>query len=73
MADFPQWMSPKTAALYRSCSRRTVCEDLKNGLPHVKIRGSVLINRLEYDKWLLSFSVENHAVNDLVDQVIGDL
>ena len=64
------WGKVKSVAERSDVSPRTVRTWLKEGLPHYKIRGIVLIKFEELDSFLESFSVSGNQVDEIVDEVL---
>ena len=47
---------------------------MREGLPHFKLKGKILVKRSEFDGWLESFRInKDHELGDLVDGVIRGL
>lgn len=64
------WGKVKTVAERADVSPRTVRTWLKNGLPHSKIRGTVLIKFEQLDSFLGSHAVSDNQVDEIVNKVI---
>lgn len=64
------WGKVKTIAERSDVSIRTVRTWLKDGLPHSKIRGTILINFEELDSFLESFAVSGNQVDEIVNDVL---
>ena len=65
----PGWLKIGTAAKYCDVSRRTVRNWLaEDGLPHSRVRGTILISRPALDRWL-----EDHAAQGGIDPVVDGI
>lgn len=67
------WAKVKKAAAYADVSERTFREWLKEGLRHVRLRGTIRIKFEWIDEFLESFSVEENEVDRIVDEVFKEL
>ena len=65
------WGKVKTIAQRADVSPRTVRTWLKEGLPHSKIRGTILIKFDQLDAFLERFVVEDDRVDSIVNEVLG--
>jgi excisionase family DNA binding protein len=66
------WGKVRAAAEYAGMSQRTVRDWLKMGLPHSKVRGSILIEYRQLDEWLRGFAVVMNLLDGIVDEVLRD-
>jgi hypothetical protein len=69
----PSWMKVASGALYADVSRGTFRNWLRDGLPHVKVKGIILVRREWLDEWLEGFLVSDNQsteVNRLVEEVM---
>ena len=52
----------------------TLRDYMREGMPHFKLKGKILVKRSEFDGWLEFFRVNrNQELNELVDGVIRGL
>lgn len=65
------WGKVKTIAERSDVSPRTVRSWLKDGLPHSKVRGTILIKFEQLDAFLESYAVSNNEVDNIVAEVLG--
>lgn len=65
------WGKVKTVAERSDVSPRTVRTWLKEGLPHSKVRGTILIKFEQLDVFLESYSVSDNQIDRIVDEVLG--
>ncbi len=70
-----RWMKRKDFSQDRGVCQRTVDTWLKEGLPYVKINGTVLIPTELADEWMMQFLVVNKTdtINTMVDDIMADL
>lgn len=66
------WGKVKTIAERSDVSPRTVRTWLKEGLPHSKVRGTILIKFDQLDAFLERFAVEDDQVNRIVEEVLNE-
>ncbi|OEU62875.1 MAG: hypothetical protein BBJ57_03490 [Desulfobacterales bacterium PC51MH44] len=66
------WGKVKTIAERSDVSPRTVRNWLKDGLPHSRVKGTILIKFEELDAFLERFAVEDDRVNRLADEVLNE-
>ncbi len=66
----PEWMRPATASQYSDVSVRLIRNWLRDGLPHIKRKGIVLIRRTDLDSYLIQFKVESGSK---VDAIVGEV
>jgi len=67
------WAKVKNAAAYADVSERTFRNWLKEGLRHVRLRGTIRIKFEWIDEFLESFSVEEDRVEQIVDDVMKEI
>ncbi len=68
------WLKPTPAAEYCGVCVRTFRPWLKKGLRHIRLpSGSILIKKEWIDDFLVSFEIVENRVDDLVDDIIGEL
>jgi excisionase family DNA binding protein len=65
------WGKVKTIAERSDVSPRTVRTWLKAGLPHSRVRGTILIKFEELDAFLESYSVSDNEIDSIVEEVLG--
>lgn len=65
------WGKVKTIAKRSDVSPRTVRTWLKDGLPHSKVRGTILIKFEQLDAFLDSYSVSDNQIDSIVEEVLG--
>ena len=65
------WGKVKTIAERSDVSPRTVRTWVREGLPHSKVRGTILIKFEHLDKFLESYSVSSNEVDNIVAEVLG--
>lgn len=51
----------------------TLRDYCRQGLPHFKPKGKVLVKKSEFDAWIEQFRCENESVKDIVNEVIESL
>ena len=66
------WGKVKSCAAYADTSPRTFRDWLKMGLPHSKVRGTILVEYHQLDEWLRGFAVDTNQLDRLVDEVLQD-
>lgn len=67
------WLKAKNAAKFCDVSERTVRSWLKEGLPFVKIKGTVLINIKRLDAYLMGFENNENEIDKIVGEISSDL
>ena len=67
-----EWFKVKQASKYCGLSEATLRKLLKEGLPHSRIRRTILIKREWMDEYFKSFKVEHNQVDEMVDDILGD-
>ena len=65
------WGKVKSIAERSDVSPRTVRTWLKDGLPHSKVRGTILIKFDQLDAFLESYSVSDNEIDSIVEEVLG--
>ena len=65
------WGKVKTIAERSDVSPRTVRTWLKDGLPYIKIRGTILIKFEQLDAFLESYSVSDNEIDSIVEEVLA--
>ncbi len=63
----------KTAAKYANISERTLRTWLKEGLPHFRPGGTILIAYRDIDAWMEQFRVDGNKLDAVVDEVMEGL
>jgi excisionase family DNA binding protein len=63
----------KTAAKYANISERTLRTWLKEGLPHFRPGGTILIAYRDIDLWMEQFRVDHSRVESIVNEIVEDL
>jgi hypothetical protein len=64
----------KGLSVYSCLAIPTLRVYVKEGLPHFKLKGKILVKRSEFDEWMESFRInKNQELNELVDGVIKSL
>ena len=63
----------KTAAKYANISERTLRTWLKEGLPHFRPGGTILIAYRDIDEWLKQFRVDHSKLDAIVDEITKEL
>ncbi|OEU66544.1 MAG: hypothetical protein BA863_19490 [Desulfovibrio sp. S3730MH75] len=66
------WGKIKTIAERSDVSPRTVRTWLKDGLPHCKVRGTILIKFDQLDAFLERFTVDDDQVVRIVSEVLNE-
>jgi len=67
------WAKVKSAAKYTGVSDRTFRSWLKRGLKHSRLpTGTILVNYLDIDSYLKSYSVQPDKVETIVNDVCRD-
>ncbi len=66
-------LNAKNAAKFCDVSERTVRSWLKEGLPFVKIKGTVLINIKRLDAYLMGFENNENEIDKIVGEISSDL
>ncbi|MFC1895332.1 helix-turn-helix domain-containing protein [Thermodesulfobacteriota bacterium] len=69
----PGWLKAKDAARYCSVSVRTIRTWLKDGLRHVRVRGSLLIKSQWIDEFLEGHEVNDTQLDQIVEQVVSEM
>lgn len=64
------WIKVPIAARYAGVSARTVREWLKNGLPHSRVGGCVLVSYSALDEYISKFAVDESLVDGIVREVL---
>lgn len=67
------WLRAKEAAVYSGVSKRTMSDWLKQGLPHSRVGGCVLIKVEHIDNWIEKQSVELDAVDRIVSEIMDQI
>ncbi len=62
----------KEASKYCGLSERTLRKLLKEGLPHSRVRGTILLKREWMDEYFKSFKVVYNQVDEIVNEVLRD-
>lgn len=65
------WGKVKTIAERADVSSRTVRTWLKDGLPHIKVRGTILVKFGQLDVFLESYSVSDNQIDSIVNEVLA--
>lgn len=69
-----QYFDLKSLSSYSCLGVPTLRDYMREGLPHFKLKGKILVKRSEFDGWLESFRInKDHELGDLVDGVIRGL
>lgn len=68
-----EWFKIKQASKYCGLSERTLRRLLKEGLPHSRVGGAILLKREWVDKYFESFKVEQNEIDEIVEEVLRDL
>ena len=61
------------AAKYANIGERTLRTWLKEGLPHFRPGGTILIAYRDIDEWLKQFRVDRNKLDAVVDEVMEGL
>ena len=69
----PGWLKVKNAARYADVSERTFRDWLKDGLRHVRLRGSIRVKPQWIDSYLLGYEINRDQVDVIVDDVCRGL
>lgn len=67
------WMKVKTAARWVDMSPRTIWAWIAEGLPHVRVRGTVLIKRECLDAWLEAHAGNVNRLDQVVDEILAEV
>ena len=70
---FRGYAKVKTAAKYANVSERTLRTWLKEGLPHFRPRGTILIAYRDIDEWFKQFSVDDSRIDSIVNELTEGL
>jgi len=69
-----QYFDLKHLSGYSCLAVPTLRDYLKDGLPHFKLKGKVLVKKSEFDAWLESFRVDkNQELDAIVERAINSL
>ena len=67
------WVKAKNAAKFCDVSERTVRTWLKEGLPFIKVKGTVLIKIEKLDAYLMGFENNENEIENIVNEVTSCL
>ena len=67
------WLKIKSAAQWADMSPKTIRAWLADGLPHVRVRGTILIKRETLDAWLQAHEVTANQLDQVVDEVLAEV
>ncbi len=69
-----QYFDLKTLSNYSCLAVPTLRDYMREGMPHFKLKGKVLVKRSEFDGWLETFRInKDQELGNLVDGVIRGL
>ena len=66
------WLRPGEIAVYAGVCGRTVRSWIKQGLPHSRVRGVVLVRREALDAWLECHAVDTTQNALRIDQLVAE-
>lgn len=66
------WLRIKQATKYCNMSERTVYDWFREGLPHSKVKGIVLIKVENLDEFIERFETKENQVDLIVKEVISE-
>ena len=70
----PEYFDLKTLSAYSNLAIPTLRDYLKTGLPHFRLKGKILVRRVDFEEWLEQFKVDSGAelsgmVEDIIEQM----
>jgi hypothetical protein len=69
-----QYFDLRTLSNYSCLAVPTLRDYMREGLPHFKLKGKILVKRSEFDGWIEAFRIaKDIELDDLVDDVIKGL
>lgn len=71
--DMHGWLKVKSGAAYADCSERLFRDWLKDGLRHIRLRGTIRTKPEWIDAYLMRFEESGNQVDAIVDDVCKEV
>ena len=64
----------KNLSIYSSLAIPTLRDYLKSGLPHYRLKGKILVKRVDFEVWLEQFRVDSGSeLSTLVEDILEQM